>query len=123
MSVRRLNSSSPTHFRYPQVLVLILALNLLLRPAQQYSSQPAVSHALSISTPRLTSLAKRWPNLRDYYLNLVDLVTEKGKAQAEALPTEAKEVNFVFYRQSTARRRKKRRRKRRRRRMCLIPPH
>ncbi|KAI0666580.1 hypothetical protein C8Q78DRAFT_1176707 [Trametes maxima] len=80
--------------------VLILALNLLLRPAQQYSSQPAVSHALSISTPRLTSLAKRWPNLRDYDINLVDLVTEKGKAQIEALPTEAREVNFVFYRQA-----------------------
>ncbi|KAH9894888.1 hypothetical protein C8Q73DRAFT_645187 [Cubamyces lactineus] len=80
--------------------VLILALNLLLRPAQQYSSQPAVSHALSISTPRLTSLAKRWPNLRDYDINLVDLVTEKGKPQIEALPTEAREVNFVFYRQA-----------------------
>ncbi|KAI0766838.1 hypothetical protein BD413DRAFT_614840 [Trametes elegans] len=80
--------------------VLILALNLLLRPAQQYSSQPAVSHALNISTPRLTSLAKRWPNLRDYDINLVDLVTEKGKAQIEALPTEAREVNFVFYRQA-----------------------
>ncbi|KAI0633753.1 hypothetical protein C8Q77DRAFT_809629 [Trametes polyzona] len=80
--------------------VLILALNLLLRPAQQYSSQPAVSHALSISTPRLTSLAKRWPNLRDYDINLVDLVSEKGKAQIDALPTEAREVNFVFYRQA-----------------------
>ncbi|KAI9068310.1 hypothetical protein FKP32DRAFT_1587710 [Trametes sanguinea] len=80
--------------------VVILALNLLLRPAQQYSAQPAVSHALSISTPRLTSLAKRWPNLRDYDINLVDLVTEKGKAQIEALPTEAREVNFVFYRQA-----------------------
>ncbi|KAI8975845.1 hypothetical protein BD414DRAFT_580582 [Trametes punicea] len=80
--------------------VVILALNLLLRPAQQYSAQPAVSHALSISTPRLTSLAKRWPNLRDYDVNLVDLATEKGKPQIEALPTEAREVNFVFYRQA-----------------------
>lgn len=82
--------------------VLILALNLLLRPAQQYSSQPAVSHALSISTPRLTSLARRWPNLRDYDINLVDLVTEKGHAQVEGLPTEAREVNFVFYRQASS---------------------
>ena len=82
--------------------VLILALNLLLRPAQQYSSQPAVSHALSISTPRLTSLAKRWPNLREYDINLVDLVTEKGRTQVEALPTEAREVNFVFYRQGSS---------------------
>lgn len=82
--------------------VLILALNLLLRPAQQYSSQPSVSHALSISTSRLTSLAKRWPNLRDYDINLVDLATEKGRAQVEALPTEAREVNFVFYRQAAS---------------------
>ncbi|KAF9820248.1 hypothetical protein IEO21_01462 [Rhodonia placenta] len=82
--------------------VLILALNLLLRPAQQYSSQPAVLHALSISTSRLTSLAKRWPNLRDYDVNLADLVSEKGKAQVEALPNEAREVNFVFYRQPTS---------------------
>ncbi|KAI0708195.1 hypothetical protein C8T65DRAFT_740208 [Cerioporus squamosus] len=82
--------------------VLILALNLLLRPAQQYSSQPSVSHALNISTSRLTSLAKRWPNLRDYDINLVDLATEKGRAQVEALPTEAREVNFVFYRQASS---------------------
>ncbi|RPD73800.1 hypothetical protein L226DRAFT_488466 [Lentinus tigrinus ALCF2SS1-7] len=82
--------------------VLILALNLLLRPAQQYSSQPSVSHALNISTSRLTSLAKRWPNLRDYDINLVDLATEKGRTQVEALPTEAREVNFVFYRQATS---------------------
>ncbi|RDX47077.1 hypothetical protein OH76DRAFT_1406241 [Lentinus brumalis] len=81
--------------------VLILALNLLLRPAQQYSSQPSVSHALNITTSRLTSLAKRWPNLRDYDINLVDLATEKGRAQVEALPTEAREVNFVFYRQAS----------------------
>ncbi|KAH9935552.1 uncharacterized protein B0H18DRAFT_1082292 [Fomitopsis serialis] len=71
--------------------VLILALNLLLRPAQQYTAQPAVLHALSISTPRLTSLAKRWPNLREYDINLVDLVTEKGRPQLEALPNEARE--------------------------------
>ncbi|KZT10978.1 uncharacterized protein LAESUDRAFT_721398 [Laetiporus sulphureus 93-53] len=78
--------------------VLILALNLLLRPAQQYSAQPAVLHALSISTPRLTSLAKRWPNLREYDVNLPDLVSDKGKTQIEALPNEAREVNFTFYR-------------------------
>ncbi|KAL4252810.1 UPL family protein [Abortiporus biennis] len=77
--------------------VLTLTLNLLLRPAQQYSAQPAVSSALNISTPRLTSLAKRWPNLREYDLNLVDLVDEKCKAQIEALPVEAREVNFTFY--------------------------
>ncbi|THH30438.1 hypothetical protein EUX98_g3760 [Antrodiella citrinella] len=77
--------------------ILILALNLLLRPAQQYSAQPAVSHALSISTPRLASLAKRWPNLREYDVNLIDLVGDKGKAQIEALPNDAREVFFTFY--------------------------
>ena len=82
--------------------VLILALNLLLRPAQQYTAQPAVLHALSISTPRLTSLAKRWPNLREYDISLVDLVTDKGRPQLEALPNEAREVNFTFYRQEAS---------------------
>ncbi|KAH8107868.1 hypothetical protein BXZ70DRAFT_1014411, partial [Cristinia sonorae] len=82
--------------------ILILALNLLLRPAQQYSAQPAVSHALSISTPRLASLAKRWPNLREYDVNLLDLVGEKGKAQVEALPNDAREVFFTFYNKTSA---------------------
>ena len=82
--------------------VLILALNLLLRPAQQYTAQPAVLHALSISTPRLTSLAKRWPNLREYDISLVDLVIDKGRPQLEALPNEAREVNFTFYRQEAS---------------------
>ncbi|KAI0063633.1 hypothetical protein BV25DRAFT_1854068 [Artomyces pyxidatus] len=77
--------------------VLVLALNLLLRPAQQYSAQPAVSRALSISTPRLQSLAKRWSHLREYGVSIIDLVTEAGKASIEALPTEAREVQFNFY--------------------------
>ncbi|KAI0958508.1 hypothetical protein AcV7_004312 [Taiwanofungus camphoratus] len=82
--------------------ILTLALNLLLRPAQQYSAQPAVLHALSISTPRLTSLAKRWPNLREYDVNLVDLVGEQSRVQVEGLPNEAREVNFTFYRQESS---------------------
>ncbi|KAI0268805.1 hypothetical protein BC834DRAFT_923157 [Gloeopeniophorella convolvens] len=77
--------------------VLILALNLLLRPAQQYSAQPAVSRALSISTHRLQSLGKRWSNLREYDVSLVDLVTEQGKPTLEALPVETREVQFKFY--------------------------
>jgi E3 ubiquitin-protein ligase HUWE1 len=76
--------------------VLVLSLNLLLRPSQQYSAQPAVSQALNISTPRLQSLAKRWPNLRDYGIGLVELVDEKGTDVA-ALPHEAREVNHNFY--------------------------
>lgn len=79
--------------------VLIASLNLLLRPAQQYSAQPSVTNALSISTPRLSSLAKRWSNLREYDISLIDLVHESSTAILEALPSEAREVNFVFYRQ------------------------
>ncbi|KAF7308833.1 hypothetical protein MKEN_01083200 [Mycena kentingensis (nom. inval.)] len=65
-SYDRLNSLLFT----PDLDVLILALNLLLRPSQQYSAQPSVSHALNISTPRLQSLAKRWPHMREYGVSL-----------------------------------------------------
>lgn len=82
----------------PDLDVLILALNLLLRPSQQYSAQPSVSHALNISTPRLQSLAKRWPHLREYGVSLVDLASRQGSATVEALPAEAREVHFSFYR-------------------------
>lgn len=78
--------------------ILVLALNLLLRPSQQYSAQPSVSHALSISTTRLQSLAKKWPHLREYGIGLVDLSCGEGNAELEALPAEAREVNFTFYR-------------------------
>ncbi|TFK54241.1 hypothetical protein OE88DRAFT_1786570 [Heliocybe sulcata] len=77
--------------------ILALALNLLLRPAQQYSAQPSVAQALHISTPRLQSLAKRWPNLREYDVGLVDLVSATGRARIGDLPSEAREVNFTFY--------------------------
>ncbi|KAG1839040.1 hypothetical protein DFJ58DRAFT_860626 [Suillus subalutaceus] len=63
--------------------VLTLALSLLLRPAQQYSAQPAVSTALSISTPRLLSLSKRWPHIHEHGISLLDLV--------DALPAEARD--------------------------------
>ncbi|KAI5889571.1 uncharacterized protein SCHCODRAFT_02751097 [Schizophyllum commune H4-8] len=82
--------------------ILILAENLLLRPSQQYSAQPSVSHALSIQTPRLLSLAQRWPRAREYGLSLYDLATEKGKAKVEALPPDAREVDFTFYRIDSA---------------------
>jgi E3 ubiquitin-protein ligase HUWE1 len=77
--------------------ILVLALNLLLRPAQQYSAQPAVTRALSISTHRLQSLGKRWSNLREYDVSLVDLVTDQGKPVLDALPIEGREVQFKFY--------------------------
>lgn len=80
--------------------MLILALNLLLRPSQQYSAQPSIAHALNISTPRLQSLAKRWPHLREYGVGLADLADSKSPV-VTALPTEAREVNFTFYRTET----------------------
>ncbi|KAF9268895.1 hypothetical protein L218DRAFT_977318 [Marasmius fiardii PR-910] len=81
--------------------VLILALKLLLRPSQQYSSQPAVSQALNISTPRLLALAKRWPHLREYGVELVELANSKGSTEIDNLPAEARDVNFTFYRTDT----------------------
>ena len=82
--------------------VLILALNLLLRPSQQYSAQPAVSHALSISTTRLQSLARRWPHLGEHGIGLVNLAGNKGMEDLEDIPPEAREVNFNFYRTDTS---------------------
>ncbi|KAF9049777.1 hypothetical protein BJ165DRAFT_1608842 [Panaeolus papilionaceus] len=78
--------------------VLILALNLLLRPSQQYSAQPSVSHALSISTTRLQSLAKRWPHLRESGVGLAELSSSKIQDEPTIIPPEAREVNFNFYR-------------------------
>ncbi|KAJ3911333.1 hypothetical protein F5877DRAFT_86126 [Lentinula edodes] len=57
----------------------------------QYSAQPAVSQALNISTPRLLSLAKRWPHLREYGIDLVDLANAQGSLEIDALPNEARE--------------------------------
>ena len=91
---QRLNSFMTTS----DLDVLIYSLNLLLRPAQQYSAQPAVSHALSLNTNRLTSLSKRWPNLHDYDVSLVALAGEQGRTQVDSLPSEAREVVFTFYR-------------------------
>ena len=86
--------------------VLIYSLNLLLRPAQQYSAQAAVSHALSLNTQRLTSLSKRWPNLHDYDVSLVDLAGENGRTRVDALPNEAREVVFTFYRKDASQNKK-----------------
>lgn len=77
--------------------VLVLSLHLLLRPAQQYSGQAAVSHALGVSTAHLLSIARRWPSLRDYNVNLLDLVSNPGCLTVAALPAEARTVNFILY--------------------------
>lgn len=75
-----------------------MTLLLLLRPSQQYSSQPALSHALHISTSRLESLAKSSPPLREHGIEMLDLVTEGSQDRIDALPQEASEVNYTFYR-------------------------
>ncbi|KAG6336038.1 hypothetical protein ID866_3054 [Astraeus odoratus] len=81
--------------------ILILALNLLLRPAQQYSAQPAVSIALSISTPRLLSLSKRWPNLHEHGISLLDLASSNRLSQVDVLPDDVRDVSFVYYKTDT----------------------
>lgn len=75
--------------------IVILALNVLLRPSQQYSSQQPVSH-LSISTSRLQSLAKRWPHLREHGIGLLELASDQNGV-LDNVPPEAREVNFTFY--------------------------
>jgi E3 ubiquitin-protein ligase HUWE1 len=81
--------------------IVLLSLNVLLRPAQQYSSQSSVTHVLSLATPRILALAERWPHLREYGINLLDLVSSKSKVDVENLPSEAREVSFSFYRTDT----------------------
>ncbi|KAJ3575128.1 hypothetical protein NP233_g1305 [Leucocoprinus birnbaumii] len=78
--------------------IVLLSLNVLLRPAQQYSSQSSVTHVLNLATPRLLVLAKRWPHLREYGIRLVDLVSSNRRAEIEGLPLDAREVSFSFYR-------------------------
>jgi E3 ubiquitin-protein ligase HUWE1 len=82
--------------------VLVYTLTLILRPSQQYSAQPSVAQALNISTQRLQCLTKRWSNLRECGVNLVDLVTEKGKQKIDTLPPDARDIHFIFYRSDTA---------------------
>ena len=78
--------------------VLVLTLTLILRPSQQYSAQPAVAQALNISTHRLQCLTRRWNNIREAGVTLVDLVTEKGRPKIDTLPPDARDVHFTFYR-------------------------
>ena len=77
--------------------ILIHTLNLLLRPAQQYSAQPNVSTALGLNTSRLSSLVKRWPNLHDFDLPLTSLCSGGDKSKVDELKNEAREVVFKFY--------------------------
>ncbi|KAI0768417.1 hypothetical protein BC629DRAFT_1596114 [Irpex lacteus] len=92
--------------------ILINTLNLLLRPAQQYSAQPNVSTALGLSTSRLSSLVKRWPNLHDFDLPLTALCSSSGSLKVDELKNEAREVVFTFYQKDGAQADKKKERKR-----------
>ena len=77
--------------------ILVMTLHLLLRPSQQYSSQPALSHSLHISTSRLESLARAPPSLREHGVEMIDLVAECSDRRMKNLPAEVGEVNFTFY--------------------------
>lgn len=76
--------------------VLILSLNLLLRPSQQYAG--GLASTLSISASRLQSLARKWPYLRENGIGLVDLTSSQGPENLEGIPAEARTVGFSFYR-------------------------
>lgn len=93
LSTQRLNSLLFTS----DLDVLNSTLTLLLRPSQQYSAQPAVSHALALSSNRLQALAKKWPHVREYGTSLVELVSERSEAELEGLPSEAREVAMTIY--------------------------
>ncbi|CUA66624.1 E3 ubiquitin-protein ligase HUWE1 [Rhizoctonia solani] len=69
--------------------VLVAVLQLLLRPSQQYSSQPPTPHSLNISAPRLQALAMRWPGLREAGIELHELL-DKPAQPVPVVPPKAK---------------------------------
>lgn len=82
--------------------IVLLSLNVLLRPAQQYSSQSSVTHVLNVATSRLMVLAKKWPHIREHGVRLVDLVSSSRKTEVENLPPDARDVSFSFYKLDAA---------------------
>ena len=73
------------------------ALQLLLRPSQQYSSQPSVSHTQNVSTKRLASLAIRWSSIKEHGVNVTDILNPQ---KAVDLPKAASQVAFMYYAKS-----------------------
>lgn len=71
-----------------------------MRPSQQYSSHPALSHSQHISNSRLESLVKAPPSFREHGIELLDLVSSDSNERLKKLPQEASEVNFTFYRRT-----------------------
>ncbi|KAG9103766.1 hypothetical protein FRC06_008224 [Ceratobasidium sp. 370] len=76
--------------------VLVAVLNLLLRPSQQYSSQPPTSHSLNISAPRLQALALRWPGLREAGIELHELLDSTAPPPPVVAKPKAPETSIRF---------------------------
>ncbi|KAG8686219.1 hypothetical protein FRC08_012682, partial [Ceratobasidium sp. 394] len=76
--------------------VLVAVLNLLLRPSQQYSSQPPTSHSLNISAPRLQALALRWPGLREAGMELHELLDSTPPPAPVVAKPKAPETSIRF---------------------------
>ncbi|QRV79604.1 E3 ubiquitin-protein ligase HUWE1 [Ceratobasidium sp. AG-Ba] len=76
--------------------VLVAVLNLLLRPSQQYSSQPPTSHTLNISAPRLQALALRWPGLREAGMELHELLDSSAPPPPVVAKPKAPETSIRF---------------------------
>ncbi|EUC58847.1 E3 ubiquitin-protein ligase Huwe1, putative, partial [Rhizoctonia solani AG-3 Rhs1AP] len=90
--MRRLNALLATS----DLDVLIAVLQLLLRPSQQYSSQPPTPHSLDISAPRLQALAMRWPGLREAGIKLHELLDKPAQLISVAPKAKAPETSIRF---------------------------
>jgi len=80
--------------------VLIASLKVILRPAQQYSSQPPSAHTSNISSTRLQNLAQSWSILREQGIELHDLLDNSKPNPTIDLSTEAGDITFQFYRKT-----------------------
>ncbi|KAF8712347.1 hypothetical protein RHS03_01066, partial [Rhizoctonia solani] len=76
--------------------VLVAVLQLLLRPSQQYSSQPPTPHSLNISAPRLQALAMRWPGLREAGIELHELLDKPAQPVSAVAKAKAPETSIRF---------------------------
>jgi len=73
-----------------------IIISALLRPSEQYSSQPSASRTANVSNERLISLATRWPISRENGLEFLDLFD--GTEPKVDVPPEAATVSHTFYR-------------------------
>ena len=84
--------------------VLTSVLQLILRPAQQYSAQPSVAQALRVSPAKFQALARHWPVFLENGISLADLASPGASeiAAVESLPAECSDLTFTFYRRETS---------------------